>query len=32
MSDTEKDLGTPDVPKMYTWNEETIGWDLVTTP
>ena len=25
------DLGTPDVPKMYTWNEETIGWDLITT-
>ena len=20
------DLGTPDVPKMYTWNEETINW------
>ena len=26
------DLGTPDVPKMYTWNEETRTWDLVTTP
>ena len=23
------DLGTPDVPKMYTWNEETRTWDLV---
>ena len=26
------DLGTPDTPKMYTWNEETRTWDLVTTP
>ena len=26
------DVGTPEAPKMYTWNEETIGWDLVTTP
>ena len=25
------DVGTQDAPKMYTWNEETIGWDLVTT-
>ena len=23
------DLGTPDIPKMYTWNEETRTWDLV---
>ena len=23
------DLGTPNVPKMYTWNEETRTWDLV---
>jgi len=23
------DLGTPDVPKMYTWNEESRTWDLV---
>ena len=23
------DLGTPDVPKMYTWNEENRTWDLV---
>ena len=23
------DLGTPDTPKMYTWNEETRTWDLV---
>ena len=22
-------LGPP--PKMYNWNEETIGWDLITT-
>ena len=26
------DVGTPESPKRYTWNEETIGWDLVTTP
>ena len=26
------DAGQGDPPKMYTWNEETIGWDLVTTP
>ena len=26
------DVGTPEAPKMYTWNEETVGWDLVTTP
>ena len=26
------DFGQGDPPKMYTWNEETIGWDLVTTP
>ena len=25
------DVGTPEAPKMYTWNEETIGWDLITT-
>jgi hypothetical protein len=25
------DVGTQEVPKRYTWNEETIGWDLVTT-
>ena len=25
------DVGTQEAPKMYTWNEETIGWDLVTT-
>jgi hypothetical protein len=23
------DLGTPDVPKRYTWNEEYKTWDLV---
>ena len=23
------DLGTPDVPKRYTWNEESRTWDLV---
>ena len=23
------DLGTPDVPKRYTWNEEAKTWDLV---
>jgi len=23
------DLGTPDVPKRYTWNEESKTWDLV---
>ena len=23
------DLGTPDTPKMYTWNEETRTWDLI---
>ena len=26
------DAGQGDPPKMYTWNEETIGWDLITTP
>ena len=26
------DAGQGDPPKRYTWNEETIGWDLVTTP
>ena len=26
------DVGTPEAPKMYTWNEETRTWDLVTTP
>jgi hypothetical protein len=25
------DVGTPDTPKMYTWNEESRTWDLVTT-
>jgi hypothetical protein len=25
------DVGTEEAPKRYTWNEETIGWDLVTT-
>ena len=24
------DLGTPDVPKMYTWNEETKSWDVIS--
>jgi hypothetical protein len=23
------DLGTPDVPKHYTWNEESKTWDLI---
>ena len=23
------DVGTPEAPKMYTWNEETRTWDLV---
>ena len=23
------DLGTPDAPKRYTWNEQTRTWDLV---
>ena len=23
------DVGTPDVPKRYTWNESTKAWDLV---
>ena len=23
------DVGTPDTPKMYTWNEESRTWDLV---
>jgi hypothetical protein len=23
------DLGTPDAPKRYTWNEESKTWDLV---
>ena len=23
------DVGTPEAPKMYTWNEETTSWDLV---
>ena len=26
------DAGQGDPPKTYTWNEETIGWNLVTTP
>lgn len=25
------DIGTEESPKRYTWNEETIGWDLITT-
>ena len=25
------DVGTPEAPKMYTWNEETKSWDLITT-
>ena len=24
------DVGTPEAPKMYTWNEETRTWDLVS--
>ena len=23
------DVGTPEAPKMYTWNEETTSWDAV---
>jgi hypothetical protein len=26
------DIGTTEEPKRYSWNEETIGWDLITTP
>ena len=26
------DAGQGEPPKRYTWNEETIGWNLVTTP
>ena len=26
------DAGQGDPPKMYTWNEETRTWDLVTNP
>ena len=26
------DVGTPEAPKMYTWNENTTSWDLVTNP
>jgi len=26
------DVGTPEAPKRYTWNEETKAWDLVTNP
>jgi hypothetical protein len=25
------DIGTPETPKIYTWNEETKNWDLITT-
>ena len=25
------DIGTTEQPKRYSWNEETIGWDLITT-
>ena len=25
------DIGTTEEPKRYSWNEETIGWDLITT-
>jgi hypothetical protein len=24
------DIGTPETPKMYNWNETTKAWDLVT--
>ena len=24
------DVGTPEAPKMYTWNEESRTWDLVS--
>ena len=24
------DVGTPDAPKRYTWNETTKAWDLIT--
>ena len=24
------DVGTPEAPKIYTWNEETRTWDLVS--
>ena len=24
------DVGTPEAPKMYTWNEETVNWVEVT--
>ena len=24
------DLGTPEAPKRYTWNEETKSWDLIS--
>jgi hypothetical protein len=24
------DVGTPEAPKRYTWNENTTSWDLVT--
>ena len=26
------DVGQGDPPKMYTWNENTTSWDLVTNP
>jgi len=25
----ETDVGTPEAPKRYTWNETTKAWDLV---
>jgi hypothetical protein len=25
------DVGTPEAPKRYTWNENTTSWDLITT-
>ena len=24
------DVGTPEAPKMYTWNEETKSWDVIS--
>lgn len=26
------DVGTPEAPKLYTWNEATTSWTLITTP
>ena len=26
------DVGTPENPKRYTWNEETLSWDEVDAP